>query len=288
MEEKKYQLEEIIKSKYDRIAQDEEVDIQSNGDIFVPEGVQDVIREQIDNQIKEMKGEKTYSGLSEEDQRALELGRKILAEKEKGKGENTVKVVHRRKPLRIYIGLIAVLVIVLGVGITSIGEPKKIVKMVMQAVGNREVEKINASEDNLIVAEENEEKAYQIISDEFGIEPVRIADGSANRKFQSLNLDKELQIAEMIYTLNGKNMVYLINASYSDASWGIDVEDKKVKQYEIDNKKCTITVKEYKTEVSSKERYSASFEYHGLEYFLMGTMEEEEFCDIINNLHFVR
>lgn len=286
MKEKKDQLEEIVKSEYDRMAREEEVEIQNDGDICVPEGMQDAIRERIENRIGEMKREKSYSGLSEEDRRALELGRKMLAEEEKG--ENTVKVVRKRKPLKIYIGLVAVLVIVLGMGITSVGGPEKIVKMVKQAVGNREVEKINSSEDNWVIVEENEEEAYQTISEEFGIEPVKIIHGVVDIEFQSLNLDKELQIGEVTYTHDGENIVYLINASYLNSSWGIDVEDEKVAQHEIKNGKCMITVKEYKIKDSSTERYSASFEYQGLEYFLMGTMKKEEFYNIINSLHFVR
>ncbi|MGF0033771.1 DUF4367 domain-containing protein [Bariatricus sp. SGI.154] len=286
MKEKKDQLEEIVKSEYDRMAREEEVEIQNDGDICVPEGMQDAIRERIENRIGEMKREKSYSGLSEEDRRALELGRKMLAEEEKG--ENTGKVVRKRKPLKIYIGLVAVLVIVLGMGITSVGGPEKIVKMVKQAVGNREVEKINSSEDNWVIVEENEEEAYQTISEEFGIEPVKIIHGVVDIEFQSLNLDKELQIGEVTYTHDGENIVYLINASYLNSSWGIDVEDEKVAQHEIKNGKCMITVKEYKIKDSSTERYSASFEYQGLEYFLMGTMKKEEFYNIINSLHFVR
>lgn len=286
MKEKKDQLKEVIKSEYDRIAREEEVEVLNDGDICVPEGMQDVIREQVEDRIEEMKSEKAYSQLSEKDRRALELGRRILEEEEKG--ENVVKIARKRKPLKIYIALAAVLVIVLGMGITSLGGPERVVKLVKQAVGDREVEKINSSEDNWVIVKENEEEAYQTIGDVFGIEPVKMMNGPANRKFQSLNLDKELQSAEMIYTLNGENIIYLINASYSDASWGIDVEDEKVNQYEIKNEQCKITVKEYKTEDSLTERYSANFEYQGLEYFLLGTMEKEDFYKIINNLHFVR
>ena len=284
MKEKKDQLKEVIKSEYDRIAREEEVEVLNDGDICVPEGMQDVIREQVEDRIEEMKSEKAYSQLSEKDRRALELGRRILEEEEKG--ENVVKIARKRKPLKIYIALAAVLVIVLGMGITSLGGPERVVKLVKQAVGDREVEKINSSEDNLITVEENEEEAYQIIRDEFGIDAVRIVDGPADMKFESLDLNKELQNAEMIYILNEKNIIYLINASYSDASWGIDVEDNKVNQYEIKKGRCKIKVKEYKTEDLLTERYSASFEYHGLEYFLIGTMGEEEFYKIINNLHF--
>lgn len=284
MKEKKDQLKEVIKSEYDRIAREEEVEVLNDGDICVPEGMQDVIREQVEDRIEEMKSEKAYSQLSEKDRRALELGRRILEEEEKG--ENVVKIARKRKPLKIYIALAAVLVIVLGMGITSVGGPERVLEMMKRVVVNREVVQVDSNEKNLTIVKESEEEAYQKISEEFGVEPVRVFNGLANMKFQSLDLDEELQIAEMVYTLNGKNIVYLINASYSDASWGIDVEDEKVNQYDIENEQCKITVKEYKTKTSSTERYSASFEYHGLEYFLMGTMEKEEFNKIINNLHF--
>lgn len=284
MKEKKDQLKEVIKCEYDRIAREEEVEVLNDGDICVPEGMQDVIREQVEDRIEEMKSEKAYSQLSEKDRRALELGRRILEEEEKG--ENVVKIARKRKPLKIYIALAAVLVIVLGMGITSVGGPERVLEMMKRVVVNREVVQVDSSRENLIIVEENEEEAYQTVHDEFGIDAVRIVDGPADMKFKSLDLDKELQNAEMNYILNGKNIIYLINASYSDASWGIDVEDNKVNQYEIKKGRCKIKVKEYKTEDLLTERYSASFEYHGLEYFLMGTMGEEEFYKIINNLHF--
>lgn len=284
MKENKDQLDQIIKSEYDRIARDEEADIQCDEDIQVPEGMQDIIRERLDNQIKELEEEKAYFRLSEDDRKALELGRKMLA-KEK-KEENTVKIVRKKKSLKVYIGLVAVLIIVLGVGMTSMGGPERVVKLVKQVVGSREVEKINSSEDNLIIVREDEEEAYQAISNMFGTEPVRIIHGLVDIKFQSLNLDEELQLAEMIYTIDGENIVYLINASYSDTAWGIDVEDEKVDQYVIENGQCSIIVKKYRTRETARERYSASFEYYGLRYFIMGTMEEEEFDRILNDLHF--
>ena len=49
-----------------------------------------------------------------------------------------------------------------------------------------------------------------------------------------------------------------------------------------------IKIKEYQTPESNTDRYSASFKYNGLEYFLIGTMGEEEFNNIINNLFFSR
>ena len=284
MKESKDQLEQIIKNEYDRLAQEEENDIQEDDTIEVPEGTKESLRAKIDQQIEEMKKEKIYAQLSEEDRKALELGRKIMAEEEQEKAE--AKVVHKKKRFKMYFGLAAVLILVMAVGITGIGGPERIVRMLKQAVGDREVEQVDSSDENLTFVEENEEEAYQIIWEKFGVEPVRITRREENLYFKRMDFDETLQTAELYYDYNGENVVYLINASYRDASWGVDVEDKIIDTSKKVISGCEVEVKEYKIEENDRERYSASFEYKGLEYFLVGTMNEKSFDIIINNLFF--
>ena len=284
MKESKDQLEQIIKNEYDRLAKEEENDIQADDTIEVPEGTKESLRAKIDQQIEEMKKEKIYAQLSEEDRKALELGRKIMAEEEQEKAE--AKVVHKKKRFKMYFGLAAVLILVMAVGITGIGGPERIVRMLKQAVGDREVEQVDSSDENLTFVEENEEEAYQIIWEKFGVEPVRITRREENLYFKRMDFDETLQTAELYYDYNGENVVYLINASYRDASWGVDVEDKIIDTSKKVISGCEVEVKEYKIEENDRERYSASFEYKGLEYFLVGTMNEKSFDIIINNLFF--
>lgn len=284
MKESKDQLEQIIKNEYDRLAKEEENDIQADDTIEVPEGTKESLRAKIDQQIEEMKKEKIYAQLSEEDRKALELGRKIMAEEEQEKTE--AKVVHKKKRFKMYFGLAAVLILVMAVGITGIGGPERIVRMLKQAVGDREVEQVDSSDENLTFVEENEEEAYQIIWEKFGVEPVRITRREENLYFKRMDFDETLQTAELYYDYNGENVVYLINASYRDASWGVDVEDKIIDTSKKVISGCEVEVKEYKIEENDRERYSASFEYKGLEYFLVGTMNEKSFDIIINNLFF--
>ena len=162
------------------------------------------------------------------------------------------------------------------------------VTLVKQAIGDREVEKINSSDENLIIVKEDEEEAYQKISDSFGVEPVKIIHTAKEMKFNRMEFDEKLQNAELIYGYGQENIIYLINASYTRASWGIDVEDEVTNSFEKEVKGCKIKIKEYQTPESNTDRYSASFKYNGLEYFLIGTMGEEEFNNIINNLFFSR
>lgn len=284
MKESKDQLEQIIKNEYDRLAKEEENDIQADDTIEVPEGTKESLRAKIDQQIEEVKKEKVYAQLSEEDRKALELGRKIMAEEEQEKTE--AKVVHKKKRFKMYFGLAAVLVLVMAVGITSIGGPERIVRMLKQAVGDREVEKVTSGEDSMTMVEENEEEAYEKIREEFGVEPVKITQREENLHFKRMDFDETLQTAELYYEYNGENVVYLINASYKDASWGIDVEDKIIGSSKKIVSGCEVEIKEYQIEKNDREKYSASFEYKGLEYFLVGTMDKESFDIIINNLFF--
>ena len=284
MKESKDQLEQIIKNEYDRLAQEEENDIQADDTIEVPEGTKESLRAKIDQQIEEMKKEKVYAQLSEEDRKALELGRKIMAEEEQEKTE--AKVVHKKKRFKMYFGLAAVLVLVMAVGITSIGGPERIVRMLKQAVGDREVEKVTSGEKSKTIVEENEEEAYQTIKDVFGIEPVEIFGRPDGMVFNRIELDESLQVAELFYQYEGENIVYLINASYTDASWGIDVEDELTDVYHKKVKDNDIEVKEYKIQTNEMKRYSARFKYRGLEYYLVGTMSKEDFEIILDRLYF--
>ena len=56
----------------------------------MPEGTKEAVRARLDEEIKKIEDAEVYDRLSEEDRRALELGRKVLQEekeKEKGKEE---------------------------------------------------------------------------------------------------------------------------------------------------------------------------------------------------------
>lgn len=277
-------LEQAVKDEFDRVAQKEEAAISKDESLIMPEGVKETMYEGILRKVNAMKQEELYANMSEEDRRALEIGRKIM--EEEAKAEIKVKIIRKKRRVRMYIGLAAALVLAMAVGVTSLGGPERIIQMVTQMVGSREVEKINSSEDNLIIVGEDEEKAYQKVKDEFGVDPVRILVGPEGMVFQQAEIDKKFQLAELSYDYEGESVKYFINASFTSTSWGIDIEDEKKEEYVIETKDCKIRIKEYQTKETMTKRYSADFKYCGLEYFLIGTMGKSEFEIIINNLLF--
>ncbi|MEZ3487778.1 MAG: hypothetical protein K1W22_14655, partial [Lachnospiraceae bacterium] len=229
---------------------EDEIDWADRGDLAVMDADMSVPGGRI-------KERNLYAELSEEDWRALELGRKLM--EQEVHEEFRVKALKKKRKKRrlMYVGAAAVLVMVLGIGVTSMGGAERIIKMVSQMVGGREVQKINSSEDNYVIARESEEEAYQKVKEEFGVEPVRIINTAETLEFIKLEFDKEMQMAELFYEYDNESILYLINASYSKTSWGVDLEDEVVETMEDNINGCKMEIKEYYVSDTKKKKYSA-------------------------------
>lgn len=281
MKENGSDLEEIIREELQKEAEDIRETVESSEGESLSEDRKEKIRENLQNEIQAYEKEKVYEQLSQEDREALELGRQIQRERqEDGKKKGG------RRIWKIALNLAAALVLVSVLGITSLGGPERIVEMVRTMVGDREVVKVNSDEDNLKIAEEREEEAYQEIKDTFGVDPVRIVSYPTGFVFSKIEIDNKIQTAELFYQYEGRTVVYFINASYAGTSWGTDVEDEITQDYYEEKKGVKIEIKEYQVSDAKEKRYSASYKYKGVEYFLMGTIEKQDFELIIENLHF--
>lgn len=288
MSKNKYSVEPISEEELLREAEIIEKEMAEVELVEVPEGAKERVKAKLQAQIEEYEREKILAQLSEEDKKALELGRELLR-----KEEENVYVYRKKKPLRVYIALAAVLVMVLAMGITSVGGPEKVLQIVKSMVGEREVKQVDTGEDNYIIEEESEEEAYQDVRDAFKVEPVKILWRPKEMQFISMVLDEDLQMAELLYEYEEERMVCFISTSYLQGSWGIDVEDTLTDEYSFEREILTgeeicIEVKEYETPESRTKRYSASFEYKDLEYFYIATMDKNNFENILNNLFFSR
>lgn len=291
MEEKKDYMEIFIKEELEREAG--EIRRDNAGAEAVPGEVKMKVRQRLEKEIEDYEWKKKYPELSEGELRALRLGQEMIEKEEaKAKEEESEKeakkgTVRKKRGFRFYLGLAAVFVLVFAVSMTSFGGAERVVRFVKSMVGEREVVRVNSGDDNLVIVEEDAEEAYQIIKDEFGVEPVKLMSGSLNGLvFKMMEFDKLLHIAEITYIYNNENIGYYISASYKDSSWGMDVEDNALNEYQLQGKNCVVKIKEYETEDTKAKRYSANFTYKGLEYFLIGTMEKEEFELILKNFHF--
>ena len=284
MKENGADLDQIIKEEIEKEAGEIQEIIQNSDAEDLPEDRKERIHQKLQEQIESYEREKVYKQLSQEDREALELGKQIQKERQeekvrRGKGWGRLQ--------KAALNLAAVMALVLVLGITSVGGPERFVEMVRTMVGGREVVKINSDENNLKIAEEQEEEAYQEIKDAFGVDPVRIFVRPDGLEFSELEINSTIQIAELFYKYKGENVVYFVNASYSDTSWGLDTEDAVIDIYYKENHGIEIEIREYGVGKAGKKRYSANYKYKGIEYFLIGTMDKENFELIIENLYFL-
>lgn len=299
MNDKKDEFKECIAREFEEIAREEEEFLKNDTSLVVPEGTKEAVLARVREQIRayEMEQarkeaeerEEAINHLSEEDREALELGRKML---KAGIGQNDPeeasrkKVRRKKKPLKMYLALAAVIVCVLAMGITSMGGPERIVRMVKQNVGDREVEKSSTSHKIKMIEGEDEEKAYQEIGDVFNTDIVKIFVCLPGMSFDSVEFYEDKQMAELFYLYNKKTIVYCINAPYREESWGIDFEDTVEEEHFENINGCRVKVTKYKIDKEDLPKWVAKFEYNNIEYMLTGTMERQDFEKILKNLIF--
>lgn len=291
MSEKKDQLKEILKDQLNREAKQIEEEVGLNDNEEIPNELKIRMKNALDQKIREremrsedMKRTDAYAKLSEEDREALRLGREMLKNQSEEKKIYTIR--RKKRNIRRIVALAAVLILVMAVGMTSIGGPERMLQFVKSSVGGRQVSKVNSSDKNKIIEEEDEEKAYEKLADEFGIDPVRLIWRPKGMKFEKMILDTDIQVAEVDYLYKSKRIEYFISASYGKVSWGYDNEDKKINCYYEQVGKTDIEVTEYETPETERNRYVAEFEYKKMHYCFSGEMKKEEIENILKNLYF--
>lgn len=284
MNNRNQSLDESLKEEFKRAGAQTQREVDASEVEHISDEQKARIHAKLREQIAAYENEKIYAQLSEEDRKALELGKEMMRKQEQ-ETEKMV-VVHKKKHVRGYLVLAAAVILAMALGVTSIGGPKRIIKMMTSAVGDREVEKVNSNEDNKVIEKEREEEAYQQIDDMYGAKIVRVMGCPEGMRFQKLEIDETLMTTEMYYEYQGKSVAYLINVTYTDSSWGVDTEDKCVDEYELEKKGTKIVIKEFDIQETGEKRYSAKYEYKGLEYYLIGTMKKSDFEKIVENLYF--
>ncbi|MBT9741932.1 DUF4367 domain-containing protein [Dorea formicigenerans] len=291
MSEKKDQLKEILKDQLNKEAKQIEEEVGLNDNEEIPNELKIRMKNALDQKIRERekRSEDTnrtdaYAKLSEEDREALRLGREMLKNQSEEKKIYTMR--RKKSNIRRIVALAAVLILVMAIGMTSIGGPERMLQFVKSSVGGRQVSKVNSSDKNKIIEEEDEEKAYEKITDEFGIGPVKIIWRPVGMEFEKMELDPDIQVAELDYIRDREKMEFIISASYGEVSLGADNEDEIVDHYYI-KENVSIEVTAYKTPETETNRYKAEFKYNNLYYCLTGTMTKEEMENILKNLYFL-
>lgn len=295
MKDKKELLEQTIKEDLEKEAQEILKALGTSDADKLSDEKQLELKKKIDKKIEDYEFEKICNELPEEYRDALRAGMELKKqedsadpnhEQDEEKSDGNKKVVRKRKSLRVYVALAAVMTLLLVVGMSTMGDGGGFVKTIKSLVGEREVIKANSGDDNKIIEAESEEEAYQVIKSNLGIKPVMTGIWPSKTKFVRAEIEKDLKIAELYYQYNDENIIYIINGDQAKNSIGISIEDKILDEYIINVQGVSIDIKECEIVKTKEKRYYASFSYKDTQYFLSGVMERKEFEEILKNLYF--
>lgn len=211
-------------------------------------------------------------------------------EKDFSKGKKdaagTVTVYRRRKRSYLFVALAAVLVLVLGSGLTSVGSKSYWKVLWERIVGDEKAAVINVEDMEVQNTTDTDElSVFKEITEKLGISVVRLQYKPKGMELSNYNIDIEQKRAQLFYSYNNRIIKYTIYLNDTDSSLSQKELDKLTDVFIVENGDEKIQVEEYRKD--SEYRYIADFENRGIYYQLKGVMEREEFENIIKNLKFL-
>lgn len=196
------------------------------------------------------------------------------------------RVYKKRLKLQKYIVIAAIIILVLAVGVVSMGGPERMYEMVKSTLTGRE--QVNIDSDTISkTAGMSEEEAYQKIEEVFDFTPVRLIHLPKSVGFLEAEIGEEIQCINMLYGENEDvKIIYVIRPNYRESSMGKGIEDDFVEEYIEENEFATVYMRKYMVG-ENMERWSVQFEYQGVSYAItIMDSSKDEVEQIVENLFF--
>lgn len=198
------------------------------------------------------------------------------------------KIYRRKRKNHKYLVLAAVLVFVMALGVTSMGGAEKIFETFRIMTMGKEKVQINSNENVDVVDYVNEESVYEEIEEKFGFLPVRLNHLPERIVYQEAIIGEAIQKINLIYGHEDKaDIIYIIRPNFREGSFGTDIEDTKLQEYQLVVNDVEMEIKQYRIEESGEDKWAVEFVYQDVQYLLrMMRMEQEEVEMILRNLYF--
>lgn len=201
--------------------------------------------------------------------------------------EFPLRTYKKKKRAKLIVALVAILVLVMGMSVSSVGSKSYMKELIEKFTGKSQVDVTNVKDMESTSIEDLEEaKAYRKVDDMIKRKCVRIRNMPKGMKFINYSINEEIQQADIFYEYQGETIRYEIYLNQTDSSKGVTKEDSEVNVYEIEVNGNKVEIEERKIEKISEKSLIAEFEYKGVYYQLKGVMEKSEFNKIIKNLKF--
>lgn len=297
MEEK---FKQFLKKQMEKEAEQIEKEVLSNESLKEVQAP-DTLREALAKSIKEYEKNRTDAPSEESEEIGIsieEFCEKLSKEdresyfrwraaEEKKKAKKARKRFHFPRKKRAVFVVAATMVLVLGIGMTSLGGRPYWLKVADLVLGNENTVTVDTEgEDRILTTDVSEKEAYEQIKEELGIEPVQLQYMPAGMEFYDSVIEKGLGTATLYYTYRGKVIQYEIYLQYTNGSYSISQEDNYKNSYQLWGGEVLINIKELETINSKEKEFFAIFKHQNAMYRVIGIIEKEEFEKILKNLYF--
>lgn len=199
------------------------------------------------------------------------------------------KVVRKKKKSKLVIGaLAAVLILVCGSVMTSVGSKSYWKTLWNDSNGDEQNNGIDVENmESIETADIDEMEVDKKITKVMGVSLVKMQYKPKDMVLKRYIIDEEQRMAILFYQYGEEVIKYYMYTNSTDSSFGEKTVDQLLDEYEFQNGKHSILVKQYEIKNSDEERYIAEFEYNDIHYQIKGSMEKEEFEKILENLFFM-
>lgn len=209
--------------------------------------------------------------LSEEDRKALEIGRKRMRNQKK-----------HRWAIRFAVNA-AVLVCVFLVGVSTEANRTRLINVINTWVGDESLVKVNNETDREDV-HMNENKAYEEIEETLGIKPVRFMYELKGMQFDGYEVDIRAKTARLFYFYNNSIITVLMRQDERGIAKG-SIKDGDIKEvFEVNTDIGIIEVAGM--ESINGEKYMAEFIANNTYYHIFGEVPKEEFTNLLKSIFF--
>ena len=207
---------------------------------------------------------------------------------ETGKEAGKKKVKKRKRYWKVY-GIVAIVaVLAMMWSMVSIGGTPFFGKLWTQTIGDRKMTQVDTERedgDKNEVDDYDEFQVYEEIKEKLGVDVVRLKRTSEDMLLVQSDIDESLKRVCLIYENEDGIIQYQMEVQVENKSYGYDIEDEKIKEFQIEVGGHTIDVSQYQLPNGGKENV-AKFVYKDVFYTLNGLMDEEKFKDLLKNLYF--
>ena len=199
------------------------------------------------------------------------------------------KVVRKKKKSKLVIGaLAAVLILVCGSVMTSVGSKSYWKTLWNDSNGDEQNNGIDVENmESIETADIDEMEVDKKITKVMGVSLVKMQYKPKDMVLKRYIIDEEQRMAILFYQYGEEVIKYYMYTNSTDSSFGEKTVDQLLDEYEFQNGKHSILVKQYEIKNSDEKRYIAEFEYKDIHYQIKGSMEKEEFEKILENLFFM-